>query len=126
MTDSSRIECYKKGRDMLEIQYCPACEKYIFFPRELCPYCLQVKPEWKETSGWGRVYSYTVVRRSSLEEFVKKVPYIYAIVELQEDIRMSSNIVDCPVDKIKIGMPVELAWVDESKNGVPVFRPATR
>ncbi|KUG03294.1 hypothetical protein ASZ90_019393 [hydrocarbon metagenome] len=115
---------FKKGPDGLKIQYCPACEKYIFFPREICPYCLEVKPEWKETRGRGTIYSYTTVRRNSLPEFEDRVPYTYAMVELHEGIRIPSNIINCPVERVRIGMPVELAWIEESKDIIPVFRPA--
>jgi hypothetical protein len=117
---------YREGRRNLKLQYCPACEKYIFFPRESCPYCLQVVPEWKETEGRGTVYSYTTVRRSALPEFAARVPYTYAIVELHEGIRLPSNIVDCPVDKVRIGLPVELAWIEEGRDMIPVFRPVRK
>ncbi len=125
MTEDNGKKWFKKGRTVLKVQYCPVCEKYIFFPRELCPYCLEVKPEWKETVGRGKIYSYTAVRRSSLPEFEDRVPYTYAMVELHEGIRIPTNIVDCPVNKVRIGMPVELAWIEESKDIIPVFRPAT-
>ncbi len=124
MTLDNGEKWFKKGRTALKIQYCPACEKYIFFPREMCPYCLEVKPEWKETTGRGIIYSYTTVRRSSLSEFQDRVPYTYAMVELHEGIRIPTNIINCPVDRVRIGMPVELAWIEESKETIPVFRPA--
>jgi len=109
MTDHHDTKRAETNHEALELQYCPACQKYIFYPRELCPYCLEAKPEWKGVSGRGRVYSYTVVRQSALKEFVKKVPYIYAIVELDEGVRIPTTIIGCPVDEIEIGMPVELA-----------------
>ena len=106
------------NHDVLELQYCPVCEKYIFYPRELCPYCLDVRPEWKEVSGRGRIYSYTVVRKSALREFEKKVPYIYAIVELDEGVRIPTTIINCPIETIAIDMPVELAG---RKGAAPIF-----
>ncbi len=75
--------------------------------------------------GRGTIYSHTAVRRSSLPEFEDRVPYTYAIVELHEGIRIPTNIIDCPVDQVRIGMPVELAWIEESKDIIPIFRPAT-
>jgi len=107
----------------MKLQYCPSCKRYIFYPRELCPYCLAIKPDWKEVSGRGSVYSYTIVRWSALKSFENKVPYIYAIVELDEGVRMPTNIVDCPVDAVEIGMPVEIEWRQEGEKPVPVFRP---
>ncbi len=124
MTEDDGNKWYRKGPRTLRIQYCPGCEKYIFFPRTICPYCLEVKPEWKGTVGRGTIYSYTTVRRSSLPEFEERVPYTYAMVELYEGIRIPSNIINCPVDQVRIGMPVELAWIEESKEVIPVFKPA--
>ncbi|NLO22044.1 MAG: hypothetical protein GX119_08595 [Syntrophomonadaceae bacterium] len=106
----------------LSIQYCPTCAQYIFYPRALCPHCWQGVPEWKESSGRGKVYTYTVVRKSYLPEFASRVPYIYALVELAEGIRLPSNIIDCPVEQIRIGMQVELAWVQGDFGFIPVFR----
>lgn len=123
MTEENRMVWYNRGRNELKVQYCPDCDKYIFFPREICPYCLETTPEWKTTCGRGRIYSHTIVRRSALKEFEGKTPYIYAIIELYEGFRMPANIVQCPVDKIKIGLPVELAWAEQGEKVLPVFRP---
>jgi uncharacterized protein len=109
MISHDDAKLYEKDHDALELQYCPNCEKYIFYPRELCPYCLEAKPQWKKASGRGEIYSYTVVRKSALKEFDRKVPYIYAIVELDEGVRIPTTIVGCPIDEVKIGMPVEYA-----------------
>lgn len=125
MTEQKQMVWYNRGSNQLEIQYCPDCDKYIFFPREMCPYCLAVIPEWKTTCGRGRIYSHTIVRRSALREFADRTPYIYAIVELHEGFRMPANIVQCPVEKIKIGLPVELAWAEQGEKVLPVFRPAS-
>lgn len=108
----------------LKIQYCPVCAQYIFYPRPQCPHCWQGKPEWKESSGQGTVYTYTIVRKSYLPEFAHRVPYIYALVELAEGIRIPSNIIDCPVEEVKVGMPVELAWQEDDTGFIPVFRRA--
>ena len=124
MIDQNRKDTTLETHKTLEVQYCPACEKYIFYPRELCPYCLEVEPAWKEASGRGELYSYTVVRRSALEAFEKKVPYIYALVDLDEGVRVPTRIVDCPIDQVKIGMAVEVAWQIEGEKTIPVFRPA--
>lgn len=123
--ESNSNKLPEKGHTELAVQFCPACEKYIFYPREFCPYCLEVRPEWRECTGRGIIYSYTIVRKSLLQEFEDRVPYTYAIVELHEGIRIPTNIIDCPVDQVRIGLPVELARVEESKNPIPLFRPAT-
>lgn len=113
------------GARPFKLQYCPACRKYIFYPRELCPYCLEIKPEWKDAAGRGTVYSYTVVRWSALKSFEKRVPYIYALVDLEEGVRVPTNIVDCAISEVRIGMPVEVRWLREGDKDIPVFRPCT-
>lgn len=106
------------------LQYCPACKQYIFYPREHCPHCLQSGLEWQEVTGKGRVYSYTIVHVSALPDFQSKTPYIYALIELAEGIRMPSNLIDCPLDKVKVGLPVELAFIERNGQTLPVFKPS--
>lgn len=109
--------------DALAIQFCPLCERYIFYPRELCPYCLKTVPGWRYATGRGRVYSYTVVRVSALEAFEGKVPYVFAIVELDEGVRIPGNIVECPIEEMKVDMPVELLLHKEEGKCRLLFRP---
>ncbi len=106
------------------LQYCPECQKYIFYPRESCPHCLQPGLEWKSISGQGRVYSYAIVNVTALPEFKDKVPYIYAVIELAEGVRLPSNIIGCPLDKIQVGMPVQIAFIVSDGCTLPVFAPA--
>lgn len=104
------------------MQYCPACRRFVFYPRELCPYCWDCGLEWRELGGQGTVYSYTIVYVSALAEF--EPPYIYAVVELAEGVRMAANIEDCSLDEIKVGMPVKLTFkAREGIAALPMFKP---
>jgi hypothetical protein len=123
MTDHPKKRLYEKCHDALAIQFCPACDRYVFYPRELCPYCLEVTPEWREARGRGKIYSYTVVRKSALLAFEHIVPYIFAVVELEEGVRIPSRIIDCAIDEVKIDMPVELVWQSDGEKSKLVFRP---
>lgn len=105
------------------LQFCPACAQYIFYPRGLCPSCLQSGMEWKEVTGKGRVYSYTIVYVSSLPDFHNETPYIYALIELAEGIRMPSNVIDCSLDLIRVGLPVEVTFIARNGKTLPVFKP---
>ncbi|MEQ8200894.1 MAG: OB-fold domain-containing protein [Syntrophomonadaceae bacterium] len=110
----------KTGR--LWLQYCPACARHVFYPRERCPYCWGTELDWQPLSGLGQVYSYTIVRVSALPEF--QPPYIYALVELAEGVRLAANIEDCPLDRIEVGMPVQVKIINrEGHEGLPVFVP---
>lgn len=106
----------------LFLQYCPTCRRFIFYPREFCPYCWGSDLEWRETQGQGTVYSYTIVYVSALPEF--EPPYIYALVDLAEGFRIAANIENCSLDEIRVGMPVKLAF--KPREGIatlPIFKP---
>ncbi len=112
-------------RHELMIQRCKTCSKYVFYPRTMCPFCLSTKLEWVKASGKGIVYSYTVVAQNAAPGFREECPYIYAIVELDEGSRMVTNIVDCPIEDCKIGMPVTVVFDDVTPEiTLPKFRPA--
>ncbi len=83
--------------------------------------------EWKPVSGHGTDFSFTRIRHV-LERrgrgFENDVPYIIAWINLDEGPRFCSNVVNCPIDKITIGMPVEVVF-EETGGGIflPKFRP---
>lgn len=106
----------------LRLPYCPSCRRFIFYPRMFCPYCWGEKVEWKRLQGWGRVYSYTIVNVSALPEFNEKIPYIYAIVELEEGIKMPANILECEPEKVTVGMPVALNIQERAGQKLVAFR----
>ncbi|MCA9845543.1 MAG: Zn-ribbon domain-containing OB-fold protein [Dehalococcoidia bacterium] len=97
----------------------------FFYPRVLAPGTLDEPVEWVEASGKGTVYSFTVDRRGTASAFRAKVPYVIVIVELEEGPRMTSNMVDCAIEDVKIGMPVEAVFEDVSEEITLVkFRPS--
>ena len=94
----------------LNLQRCLECERHVFYPRSVCPHCLSNRLEWTAASGRGRVYSYTVVRRAMNPAFAADVPYVFAIVELDEGPRMTTNIVNCGSDEVRVDMPVKATY----------------
>jgi hypothetical protein len=100
------------------VPQCRACGRIHWYPRPFCPFCFSDSIAWKEVSGRGTVYSYTVMRRA-------KPAYVIAYVRLAEGATMMTNIVDCAVDEVRIGMEVEVLF-HAAPGGVlvPVFRPA--
>ena len=115
-------EAAKEGR--LQIQRCQACGAYVFYPREVCSECLAPELEWVYASGRGTLYSFTIARASTHPAFSDDVPYVIAIVELEEGPRITTNIIDCPEEKIRIGMALQATFpqVDDSQVLVK-FRP---
>lgn len=111
-------------RHELRLQRCTGCGEHIFYPRVVCPSCLSDGLEWVTASGKGKVYSYTVVRRAMHPSFRPDVPYVYAIVELEEGPHMPTNIVGCSHDDVSVDMPVEVVFDDVTEKMTLVkFRP---
>jgi uncharacterized OB-fold protein len=109
----------------LTLQRCADCQTWIYYPRTFCTNCLSEKLEWQQTSGMGRVYSFTVVRRASTAAFADKVPYVHAIVQLDEGPHMTTNIVNCAIEDVRVDMPVRAVFEDHTDEIALVkFEPA--
>jgi uncharacterized protein len=113
-------EAYWEGarNSKLLLRHCMSCDRLHHYPRALCPHCFSDKLDWREASGKGRVYTYSVMRRAP-------EPYVIAYVTLEEGVSMMTNIVDCNFDKVRIDQPVTVVF-KASENGqpVPMFTPA--
>lgn len=107
----------------LRVQRCRECDGFVFIPEPVCSHCFADALEWVESSGRGTLYSFTVVHRPPRPSFA--VPYVVAIVELEEGWHMLSNLIDCPQQEIAIGMPVVVHFEQRSPEiTLPYFRPA--
>jgi uncharacterized OB-fold protein len=103
----------------LLVKKCGACGEYHHYPRAICPHCFSDKTAWTEAKGTGTIYTCSVLRRGVPE------PYCIAYVTLDEGVSMMTNIVDCDLDTVKIGMKVKVVF-KESDGGpkLPMFTPA--
>ena len=111
-------------RHELQIQRCNVCGAYVFYPREACPECLAADLIWIPVSGKGKLYSYTIAQAPTHPAFADDVPYVIAIVELEEGPHITTNLVGCPPDQVAIGMPVAASFEDVSAEMTLVkFRP---
>ncbi len=111
-------------RGELLIQRCQDCNQYQFYPRGICANCFTGKVRWVKASGKGTVWTFTVTRQNRTPGF-DEGPYVLALVELEEGVKMFSNIVDCDPFQVKIGMPVEVTFVKATNQvSVPFFKPA--
>lgn len=93
-----------EGRFLL--QRCAECAHYQFYPRALCVGCAG-EPVWDEASGRGTVHTFTVIRQNGAPMFRDSTPYVVAMIELEEGPRLMGNVTGCPVDQVRIGLPVQ-------------------
>lgn len=102
----------------LLVKYCVECGEPHCYPRALCPFCMSERTEWRQASGRGRIYSFSVMRRAD-------PVYAIAYVTLEEGVTMLTNIVGADPDALSVGQEVEVAF-GASANGqaIPLFRPA--
>lgn len=111
------------ARGELLIQECPACGHRQFYPRAMCTACA-ADPEWKPASGRGTVHTYTVIRQNLAPPWKQWLPYVVAMIELDEGPQMMSNVTHCDIDQLRVGLPVECYMVAvEDGLAVPFWRP---
>ena len=112
----------------LLIQRCNACGTYIHYPRPICPKCHSMDDLGPaEMSGRGTVYTHTTAIQAFHPYFVHHTPYNIIVVALEEDdsIRITSNMVDCENDDIRVGMPVQVTFREVAPGlTLPLFMPA--
>jgi hypothetical protein len=124
--DSSPFwEATREGR--LLVQWCSACDRGIFYPRSFCPYCSgRDGLEWRTASGRATVYAATVEHNPAATgaTFSDGEPYTVALVDLEEGVRMLSNVVGCPPGDVAPGMAVSVMWEPLSDGRqLPLFSP---
>jgi uncharacterized OB-fold protein len=102
---------------VLRIRRCTACGQVHFYPRPQCPFCLG-DTEWVDASGRGTIYSVSITRRAG------PIAYAIAYVALEEGVTMLTNIVDCDLDMLAIGQPVQVTF-KPAEGGwmIPMFKP---
>jgi uncharacterized OB-fold protein len=108
----------------LLIRRCKDCAQLHFMPRHLCPACWSDRLEWVDAKGTGTVHSYTIVRRAPLPAFAPRVPYVVALIELDEGPRMMANVLGAEALGIRIGSRVTVTFEDRGGGAaLPQFVP---
>jgi uncharacterized protein len=106
------------------VRRCNACGEFHFYPRPFCPSCWSDDVEWTEASGRARLYTYSVVHANDLPPWPERVPYVAAVVDLEEGPRVMTNVEDVAFDDLEIGMALEVTFRAISDDvTIPVFRP---
>ena len=106
----------------LSFQRCQHCRKAWFPPSRLCAHCLSSEAHWEDASGRGVIFSFVVVHRVYHPYFADKVPYVVAVVELEEGPRLLTNIIDITPEDVRCGMSVDVTFEDVSADvTIPKF-----
>ena len=112
----------KQGK--LMIQYCHDCDSKIFFPKKICPECWSENLDWIESTGRAKIYTFTVMKDMVEPKFMGDLPYVLAMVDLEDGIRMTTRIVNCEPENVSIDLDVEVVFEDVSPEcSLPVFQP---
>jgi len=113
----------------LLIHQCKDCGNKMFPPRLYCTNCMSQNIEWVKASGKGKIHTYSVAYEyppTRVARFLS-VPYIIALVDLEEGVRMITTIVDCQTEDVRIGLDVEVGFRDIGEGVVlPTFKPMLR
>ena len=110
----------------IQLQRCGGCARFIYYPRAVCPSCLSDELTWTRVSGRGVVHAFTIPHRHPNRAFGGHVPFVVALVELEEGARILSNLVevDPSPEAVKVGMSVEIVYDDVTDEiTLPRFRP---
>jgi hypothetical protein len=98
----------------LHFQQCSDCGTFRHVPREMCAECNSFAWEWVRSSGRGTIFSWVVVNRALHPAFhdpsPDAIPLAPIVVEMEEGVRLVSNMVDCAPGQLEMGMPVEVVY----------------
>jgi uncharacterized OB-fold protein len=121
--NASRHYWQSAADGQLVVQRCTDCGSYQFYPRALCTAC-SGETEWVVAAGRGTLHTFTVIRQNRSEAFAGLLPYAVGIVELEEGVRMMSNIIDCDVEQLHVDMDLEVVLITAADDvGLPFWRP---
>lgn len=110
------------GEHKIRIQYSPSLGEYIFYPRPLAPGTLADDLEWREISGGGTLYTYTVTTRPVSPHFAAEGEMVLAVVQWDEGPKFSTELVNVAPEDIKIGMRVQPVFCDYPEASITMLR----
>jgi uncharacterized protein len=124
---TAESEAYWTGGEQgeLRIYRCQNCRGWIHPPTRACWRCRSRDVAPEAASGRATVAAYTINAHPWLPGFPP--PYIIAIVELEEspDVRLTTNIVECDIEDVRVGLPVEVTFEQREDVWIPLFKPVS-
>ena len=110
----------------LRFQKCQSCGLVRWPPSIICPMCYSYDTEWIIATGKGKIYTFAIYHQSYHPAFDSELPYVTAVVELEEGPHILTNIVGCSPDEVRCDMAVEVIWEDITEEfSLPKFKPAS-
>lgn len=111
---------------VLMVGLCRTCARKSLYARPFCPHCWSEDVELVAASGRARLYTWSIIHQNAAP-FSSRIPYVLAMVDLEEGPRLMTEVQDCRVADLSAELDLVLAFRDEEDGFVtPVFRPATR
>lgn len=107
----------------LKIPQCNTCNSLFWPASAFCPKCHSSDIHMSSVSGRGRVYSYVVFRREFNPQMQNSLPYVVAVIALDEGVKIISNVINCKIENVFIEMPVQLTWKCKGDLCIPQFEP---
>jgi uncharacterized OB-fold protein len=104
------------------VQECRACDKAIMYPKRVCPHCLSDDLGWRASPGRGEIYAVTTQLAGPPSGFEDRLPFVLAIIRLDEGVQLMSNIVGDRAGEAKIGDRVAVDFEDAGDTVLPVFQ----
>jgi uncharacterized OB-fold protein len=121
VSDINRIYFEGCAQGELRVRHCPRCDTKFRFAHEWCPNCWSLDISWQKVSGRGRIVTYCIVHQPPSPAFADMTPYALALIDLDEGVRMMSNVIGCKPEQVKIGLPVKVTFEKRGDVHLPMF-----
>lgn len=109
----------------LMLSDCESCGKLSHPPQGVCAFCWGGRLKPKFASGRGTLNSFSIIRQTADPSFKGRVPYVLAYVDLDEGVSLVSNVINCDIERVRIGMPLKAVFEQLSDDtGAVLFEPA--
>ncbi|MBI3651798.1 MAG: OB-fold domain-containing protein [Acidobacteria bacterium] len=113
------------AEEKLCFQRCRGCGVWRHIPRAMCARCASMEWEWVQSTGRGKIFSWTVTHAPLHPLFAAEVPYALVLVELEEGVRMISGLRHCKLANLRLELPVEVVFERVAEDlAMPFFQPS--
>jgi uncharacterized protein len=123
ITDMNRPYFEGTALGELRVRHCARCGARFRFAHEWCPECWNLDIGWEKVSGRGIVSNFSVIHQAPYPAFDDMAPYVLALIQLTEGVRMMSNVIGCDPGDVHVGMPVSVTFEKREGIALPMFKP---